>query len=369
MFLILGSGVAEMANRSKRYPVATQLFGDSGNAWSRLATAYITAKDADAATASADKALDKSLNHVRALRVLGLQAAEDGDTELARKLFRLNGKLSWRDSITHAWLFEQELIQGNYDVAMQHAESLLRRGKQDQRIFQILTLAMASDELAGPITQQFEKDSNWRTRFFAAAGQMEPTQYPGFRKLVAELRKGDAPASRDELLPFANAVMNKESPARAVAEWERNFETDSGGKSTAGAWPRAAQLSRPYPTDWRLARSRNLRSTVLADGSLEVQTSEGARGDIAWKYLVPESRPITVWLGSIEGNDEIVGALRVAARCLPDGEKIYFDRAAGNVWRARLPQACDLYRLSVDLPLGGVNRQHTIRIPPPSVSK
>ena len=364
--LVLVSGMAETANRNKQHTLAVGLFGDSGNGWARLASAYSADEESDAAVPAAEKALDKSLSHVRALRVYGVSKFEEGDEETGREILRRTANLSWRDSVTHAWLFERELIEGNYDQAMDHADSLLRRGRQEERIFEILTLAVLDERLLNPIVTQFEKEALWRERFFASAGRMSPNQYRGFRTLIASLKESRAPVTREEMRPFANALVENNQAVDAIVLWDENFPADSDNGTRVLAWPESEQIMRPRPDDWRLTNNRNMRPRVRENNSLEVAVTTSARGEIAWRYYRAKGGPIALELPTDMSDSD--GNIRIGARCLPDGEKSYASRVLGsNRWTLNLSAGCSLYRLSVDLPLGGYEGDRTLDLPAPTL--
>lgn len=376
--VIAATGMAETATRNKRHDLASQMFGSSGESWSRIASALAgeqASQQTDAtllsplpeARAAAENALNYSLGHVRAIRVLALDEFASGNEQTGRKLMELNAKMSWRDSGTQAWLFEQELRSGNYDKAMTHVDSLMRRGRLENRIFQFLTLALLDEKMFPPIVDQFSQQTGWRTRFFASAGRMSPAQYRGFRKLIAALKDTDAPVTRDEMLPYAMTNIERGDVAETVREWSEYFplaKTDKGSGVEKLPWPTGStQLTRPYPTDWRIARARNVRSQVTEDGTLQVRAEPGARGELAWRYYTPRSGSTAIRFGNLE----LGSTIQISAKCLPDGDKLYLKWDGGNFWRASLSSACSVYRLSIELPSGGLEEPFNQNIPTPEL--
>lgn len=370
---MLVSGLAESANRNRQYASAVQLFGDSGAAWSRLAAAYSANGEDEKAADSANRALDYSLGHVRALRSLGLAAVNSGQTERGSNLIGLAGTLSWRDGLAHSWLFEQALRQGKYANAMQHADALLRRGKAQEEIFSIFNLAALDDNLLTPLVWQFENRPNWRGGYFSFAKRMPVNQYSGFERLVAALDGGKAPVTRSELLPYASLLLSRQQNQKALQIWEKYFADETTKSGSILSWPADDNDGQLFPSDWRLTSNREIGSRVLraegGDDILAVELTDGARGEIAWRFMLVKPGVNRIQLQDSYGNGVDDSSFRWSARCLPEGAKRYFEKSAVEAFVRQIEfgEGCKVYRLALELKLGGLSGAKNLRLPPPGL--
>ncbi len=347
--IIVNSGLGETSLRTKRYEMAAHFLGAKGESWARIASAQSSQENGSSGRAAANKALDFSLGHVRAIRVLALDEYAKGDQEKAKNLMNLGANLSWRDSPTQAWLFDQELRAGNYDKAMDHAESLMRRGRFEERIFEFLTLAALEEDIRAEIVVQFQKRSNWRSRFFGVSWKINPAYHSGFKKLAEALRESDAPITEQELLPFANELLKRDETAEALEIWQQHFPQRLRRTMVTNeelSWPTDARFRTPYPLDWRMTDGTKTKSRVSNDGHLEVDVQSSVGREVAWK-LLPANAATAGTLKSDVGD--LNGVIILSLACAGDGEKRILESDGRGTWQFLHSPNCPILRLSLKL--------------------
>lgn len=132
--------------------LAIRLAPSSALALARAAEAELTGGRSDSAVALARLSIELSPFQVRALRVLGLAEAKEGDEARADELLTLAGNWSLRDDPSHGWLIQRRLEQGDYRSALAHADTIVRR-RSDMAapIFNLFTTAALLDPRVEPV--------------------------------------------------------------------------------------------------------------------------------------------------------------------------------------------------------------------------
>lgn len=359
---------------------ASVLFPTSvGVASSKLSSDLSAAGEDKAAETLALRALNSSLMHVPAMRVLGMNRFKSGDTENGNRLMELASQQSWRDSPTHAWLLEKSLISGNYAASIEHADSLLRRRRAQNEIFNIFTLAMDEKTIAPAVIDKFATNPGWRPNFFSYAKDMEESQHAGFEKISLDLLKSKSPVTREEINSYANSLITRGYDKRALTLWSQLFPKDSNllakGGSLSLQWPKGDRIEKPYPIDWRFSESRSIfalvENNIANDAAiLDLEMDRGAVGEIAYRPIIMANGKIQLSVTDSETDSAILSKLRWKLKCNDKkGTEIPFSQSSdGNLsWMAVINQSCGLYILSMNNPAGGLSRQTRIRMDSPVI--
>lgn len=150
--------------------VALRLAPGSPEVLRRAAEGELLAGELDDAAFLAERSLAGAPFNARALRVLGLATARQGEVQRANELLTLAGNWSLRDDPTHAWLVEHRLRQGSYVSAFAHADTLARRRRDlDDQVFNLFTTAAIQDARAiPPLVRLLAADPPWRGPYLAA---------------------------------------------------------------------------------------------------------------------------------------------------------------------------------------------------------
>lgn len=348
----------------------------SSRAATDIASSLQAAGDMASAKDYADIVLAGALHNVPALRIAGMHLAQSGQDDSGKRLVEIAGELSWRDSPTSAWLFESALREGNYALAIDHADALLRRRKASSEIFRVFTLAAQEPSLITALIKKFEAKPDWRANFFLASDQYSEVDRTGLETLTRNLQPTTAPVSKDELTHYVAALIDSGQTRRGLTFWSEIFPENgtilTPGRALELAWPTAARLSRPYPSDWRFLPSRQffplIRDKVGKDGAgLELELQRQMSGDIA-------SHPVNISPGRVRlivdesaAQDPLINKLDWRLRCRGSdaNSSLQFNQIADDraIWDVETGAPCATYDLIMRLPSGNVRTTQRVTIP------
>jgi tetratricopeptide (TPR) repeat protein len=249
--LVLASGFSRILNMRGQPALALGLFGDRANAFARHADALQAAGQLPAAESFARQALKYSLTKVEALRVMGLAAEARGDAGETYRLMALAGQWGWRDPLTQSWILGQALRAGDYGIATQRADALLRRRIGQEQLFPVFRLAVADPRWRQALAAQFADKPSWRLTFFREGGATAPAQYDAMDTLFRALRAGPAPVSRPEAEAYLGMLVGKGEYRRAHRLWAELFAGADVADPLKLSWPEPAARDYPLPFDWR----------------------------------------------------------------------------------------------------------------------
>ncbi len=369
--------LGQAALYGKQWDAALLFPTSKGEAASQIASQLLAAKETDQANILANKALDSSLTHVEALRTIGITKFAGGDKDNGKKLVLLAADLSWRDSPTQAWLFEQSLIQGDYQQSIQHADALLRRRKARNEIFNIFTLAATDPQLAETVRTQIANNPPWRSDFFADADKTIPEQYRGFDNIINGLAGTSSPVTRDELMPYANMLVKTGNVARALKTWTNIFPAESALVPADGSlplqWPQGESSDRPSPTDWKFRNSRSFTTyvdgTIGEDGAiLTLELDRRAIGRIAQRALIVPPGKVSIQMTNDTADIRDLRKLRWYFECnaANSGKQNEILLAPSTedplLWEGEIDQTCPVYNLVMAVKLGGLQAQGSVSL-------
>ncbi|WP_438727201.1 hypothetical protein ACR9YC_10215 [Parasphingorhabdus sp. DH2-15] len=353
---------------NKQWQSAILFPTSKSEAAANISSAMLANKEKDKARLMASKALNGSLAHVEALRTIGIITFDEGKAETGQKLVEIASNLSWRDSVTQAWLFERSLRQGNYAQSIQHADALLRRRRARDEIFAMFALAARDPKLAGLVSQKLANNPPWRENFFAWSNKVPEDLRMGFEVIVNQLRDSPSPITRGELLPYTNMLAQNTEKNRALIIWANAFPAQSPVLSKDNSlkinWPDSAFIDKPSPTDWvfRSSRSINTRFNNAADSDdaiLFLNMDRQALGRIAQRPLILPNGVITLELTSDAAQDRDLRKLRWFFECngkkAGSKEEIALQQMGDlGKWQATIAGQCEIYNLVLAVQLGGI---------------
>lgn len=120
----------------------------------------------DAARAAARDALQAGPLEVRAIRVLGWIADNDGDNPRALRLMTLAASRSQRDVSSHLWMFHNRLGARDFNAAFAHGDALLRNGATFREAAVLMSSAAGADDAAATaLARRLATGPAWRIPF------------------------------------------------------------------------------------------------------------------------------------------------------------------------------------------------------------
>lgn len=364
--------LGEAAIYNKQWQSALALPFSKGEAAANLSTSALAAEENDTAKILAAQALNSSLTHVEALRTQGIIRFNEGETDAGKRLIELAGKLSWRDSVTHAWLFERSLIDGNYTQSIEHADALLRRRRANENIFNIFNLAATEPQLVPFVVEKLEKNPPWRVNYFAQADQIPAELYKGFDNIIYGLNNSDSPIKKSELIPYVNMLAKDGNMPRALKTWANIFPLDSVVIPKNGLlvlkWPNSSEIEKPSPASWRLQNSQSIYASVYdaAEGessTLALELNRTAIGQIAERKLIIPAGKITLHMTGNDADKNEFDKLRWYLKCDNKNNEIPLQPSPeSEYWTVNIDGACDVYSIVLALKLGGLSTATTISL-------
>ena len=284
--------------------------------------AALAGKRYDEAEAYARQSLARSRLNVVALRVAGLaREGRNAEDERAAGFMALAGQLGWRDTPTQVWYVNTASAIGEYEIAMQRADALLRRQEYPGQILAFVRAAGAIDQARPSVLARLVENPAWRPRLFLDAATMSEDQHQGLTALIAALRHSPAPVRREEIAPYLDGLVRARDPGRAYQVWTTAF----GGKNQG--WPRdpqfreAAALSgtvaTALPFDWQIQPPPGVTARFDPQGGLTLDLGARRRGDVAQQLmrLAPGAYRFEATLAGSQARADML--LHWAITCLP----------------------------------------------------
>jgi hypothetical protein len=251
----------------------------------RAAEGELAAGRTENATALARASLIRTVFNVRALRIIGLAMAQDGQRAQANELLTLAGNWSLRDDPSHAWLVEYRLSRGDYVSAFAHADTLARRREDRQdSIFRLFTAAAEQDPRSLPaLTGLLARDPPWRSNYINSLYYSEAGHRIAATIAIA-LSESTKPFTREE-----QGVLYRQLVSRGwigVISQVRSVIGPPAGLMNGAFNPLAAAP----PFEWALFGAAGVSAEILpddirADSALRVQYESFSAKPVAEQFL------------------------------------------------------------------------------------
>lgn len=246
---------------------------------------------ADAATL-ADQALTHSLFNVVALRVAGLsREAANADDPLAPGFMALAGQLGWRDTITQLWYVDKASRLGEYEIALQRADALLRRHEYPDQVLGFVRASANDPKMRPAIMARLADGPAWRPRLFLDARQMPEEQRQGIEALVTALRRTQHPVTRTEIAPYIDTLIRDGAIGSAFRVHQLAFGTGASGRDglrDPDFREVAARNDGNSPAqsfDWAISAPLGISTGFDSAGGLTIGLEARRRGMVAQQLL------------------------------------------------------------------------------------
>lgn len=292
------------------------------------------------------------------LRIIGMDAAQRGEANVALSAMALSHRVSRRDAWTEVWLLEQAAREQDYEKILTHYNAALTVNPELAPVLNpILVAATTFPQVRLPLKQYLRANASWTSGYLAAASKdaelndlldlvlpishhlRDDTFTPAISTIVYRLAEG---GRWDEAMRLADATWNDFDAA--------DFARFEPGSSSSDE--RLGRLA------WRLSSEQGLVSTLTQDGGIDVILSPLARGTIASRDIrIPSPGPYALtqrvefrgrwqstrirWLGECISGPE-APTKRVWGQTIPSASKATTYRSTIPV-----PEGCNLLRLSL----------------------
>ena len=236
--------------------------GDSADAVAALARQRLIGGNRDFAVRLSVRALQLAPLNPSALATDGIALDQLGREPAANAAMAVAGKLGWRDAVTQIWLLRQQLLFGDFDAAMNHADALMRR--QDDvpaPLLAAVTAAARDPRMTEPLARHLVANPAWREPFIAYLSvYARPPATDVARPLLVRLARGPTPPSDDELAVYLRSLVGAEQFAQAAQDWRL---LGGGGRQAGLVYD--GDFERPIgqtPFDWTLEHGVGWTATI-----------------------------------------------------------------------------------------------------------
>ncbi|MEK6637501.1 MAG: hypothetical protein AABY88_05390 [Pseudomonadota bacterium] len=211
------------ALESRNPQLAVQIDAGNGSALSNLANARMlaakTPEEIPEIAKLGSQALIESPLQIEALRTIGFIEDGDGNATKARQILGIASKISKRDALTQAWLFDRYYREGRMGNALEAADIVMRqeRGSWD---FLVAELLKFSDDprMVNPIAQTLSYNPNWRGTFLEGLGRSGKTPQIAYQ-IFRRLQTLGQPANTAELTAYFSRFHDASMPALSWQSW------------------------------------------------------------------------------------------------------------------------------------------------------
>jgi hypothetical protein len=244
--------------------------------WPNLPTALValaeqkliaakTPRDLTGAGDLARRALRASPLEQPAVRLLGLVADINGDTQAADGLMELAGKRSLHDAVAQVWLFGQRARSGDLDSALAAADALLRtRSDLGGQLMPVLANMAKDDSFRTALIALLGRDPSWRGWLL---GEMPRATEPSVAyAILVGLESGPTPPRNSEIAPFLDQLISVGNFELAYLAWMHFLPDDQAEKL---GFLYGGDFSRPpsgLAFDWVIASVPGAHTEVVATG-------------------------------------------------------------------------------------------------------
>jgi hypothetical protein len=201
-------------------------------------------------------ALQREPLNQEALGLLGQTSRERRDEDAARRFFLMSAQLGWREPLTQLYWFERARLEGDFAVAAQRLEAVLRAAWNPSASQQYFHDLEASPEGREALARRLEVDASWAGLMIV--GKLTNQQLEHRRQLLLELARRGATVDPMVVGNLALQLVERGNAGQARDLWlrltaarvDRSFLLSDGGFEAEGFL--AAGSGNPSPFMWRL---------------------------------------------------------------------------------------------------------------------
>lgn len=163
VMLALAAILSGSDRQSRDFPNSPSVVGwpyDTGAARSMAAVALVRSGPASA-IGYARRAIMSDPISSQAVSILGRAELFSRHQREARKAFQVSGQLGWRDAMTQIYWLDQALQDGNYRVAAERLDALLRQAPNDENRDRFLAAVAATPEGRTALAERLKLAPSW----------------------------------------------------------------------------------------------------------------------------------------------------------------------------------------------------------------
>lgn len=308
--------------QSRDFPNSPSYVGwpyDTGAADARAVMAFLRTGPASAIGYASRSVLSDPIS-VRSISMLCRALLFSQRTDEARQAFVVAGQLGWRDEMTQIYWLDQALQGGDYKVAAERLDALLRQTSTAENIDRFLPVVAATPEGRSAIADRLKLSPYWAKDMVNYLGEdLSLDQIMQRADLVQRTGKGVWDCVAMERL--AQKLINADKLDEAQKVWRSNCEND-GSLIYDGGFERLDTLKATAAFDWQLANRGDANVEIVSNPtgqrSLALEVTATITLPIARQLVVlPPGRYRLSWRTPDTGAAQ-ARALRVSLACNRD---------------------------------------------------
>lgn len=188
----------------------------------------VDAAASDAAASARAELIDSPIS-ASALRTLAFAEQQRGDQRGATALLAQGAALGWRDSPTQLWLVQAYWLSTDYDKAAERLDAALRTHPSSVYLYNVLDELARNAAFSKAIVARMRKACPWRSDYLMHVKGISPDDVATRITILRGLAGGVNPATRSEILPLINSMvqLGEVQPARNMWFQVQNVPIDS----------------------------------------------------------------------------------------------------------------------------------------------
>lgn len=265
---LLGFALAAMLSGSDRqtreFPNSPSLVGwpyDTGAARAKATLAFVRSGPASAIGYARRAVLSDPIS-AQAVSILGRSEFYAQQLPEARKAFQVSGQLGWRDAMTQIYWLDQALQGGDFRVASERLDALLRQSPDDENRDRFLAAVAATPEGRAALADRLKLSPIWARPLVTDVHDLPADQILQRVDLVRRTGKGVWDCKVTETITQKLINLNMLDEAQAV--WRQNCEA-SNSLVYDGGFEHSDTLKATAAFDWQLSNRGDAEIALVDD--------------------------------------------------------------------------------------------------------
>jgi hypothetical protein len=246
----LGSGLDRMSESNPGLAASTPAPFRSFAA-RQLALEALRTNRPDAAMSEASLSIARDPMDARSSGMLGAAHLLAGKADSARKAFTVSGALGWREPITQTYWMRAALEVGDYAIASQRLDAILRQTPDYQGRRELLAMLEASPEGRAQLINRLAEAPSWQNAYFFDSLNLPQAE----RRIRAEVALGISSEANVRDCPLVAALTSELARGGDIAlgreVWRAHCQPEGQlGLATNGAFELAGLVRPASAFDW-----------------------------------------------------------------------------------------------------------------------
>ena len=298
-----------------------------------LAAKAVASNDPVAIEAAGRLLIDRQPVNASAPATLGLAHALVGDVAGADAAFTVSGQLGWRAPLTQQYWMGRALAAGDYRVAAQRLDALLRQSPEVSENGALMAVFEQNPPARAALLAQLLQRPGWLHRYETQVFKLDPQQTQQRASLIADLAARGMRLECEDVRSLVERMVTQGAPEPAAALWRAQCPSPrgKGGLLWDGGLV-AVNFSGPAVSfKWLPEQSGDVGLSAVADGVEITSTAAFTAPALRQFVAVPAGRYRLTW----RADDGKGPRLLPTWGCTPDGGTSLAPQAlGGGRWQA-----------------------------------